>query len=385
MSFDPATAELALRALSYSGSGNWLDESGNGHQAVPVGSPIWNGDRFTFNGTVGQYFSLGDVLDQGVDNSFTVVAVASTNLISLGQAVLVLKRSDIVSGPGWSMHRNASDLQTHIGDESLTSSTSVPDMQVSTRFWCALRRDAVNDELTASTEFANPSTVADSTGSLANDFSMTIGANRLGNRPWNGDIYGVVLIQAALTIPEIEEVGDWILGIAPQVSAGLDVEVDLGGSLVMPTASVRQIASSLGLEMGLDGVLRHVPRTQHSSGRSTAAVKQGKIFTLRQNDTAPPIRATLGVDNEPVDIQGATVKFHMINLSGLVVLDQPATSDQVGDGSDGTLGWVSYAWQTGDTSIPGRYRGEWEVTFPDGTIRSFPVDYQMIDISPEIA
>ena len=97
-------------------------------------------------------------------------------------------------------------------------------------------------------------------------------------------------------------------------------------------------------------------------------------MNITQNDTAPSATATLKtkVTGDAVDIQSATVKFHMRDSSGVMKVDATADNDQVGDGSDGTKGDVSYDWVTGDTDTVGRYVQHWEVTFADGTIRTFP-------------
>lgn len=93
---------------------------------------------------------------------------------------------------------------------------------------------------------------------------------------------------------------------------------------------------------------------------------------LKRNDTAPPLAATLEVGGSPDDLSAATVRFHMVDSAGGIVVDAAANNDQNGDGSDGTKGHVSYDWQAADTKDAGLFRGELEVTFPDGTVRTYP-------------
>ena len=97
-------------------------------------------------------------------------------------------------------------------------------------------------------------------------------------------------------------------------------------------------------------------------------------MNITQNDTAPSAAGTLRekVTGLAVDIQSATVEFHMRNSVGVMKVDAAADNDQVGDGSDGTKGNVSYDWVTGDTDTVGIYAQHWEVTYADGTIRTFP-------------
>ena len=96
-------------------------------------------------------------------------------------------------------------------------------------------------------------------------------------------------------------------------------------------------------------------------------------FRIKRHDTSPPLEVTLAVDGEPVNLQGSTVRFVMVDAkSRQVVVDAPAQIDQVGNGADGSRGFVSYHWRDGDTATAGRFLVEWEVTFPDQKRRTFP-------------
>ena len=92
------------------------------------------------------------------------------------------------------------------------------------------------------------------------------------------------------------------------------------------------------------------------------------------NDTAPSAQATLksGTPKAAVDIQSATVRFHMTDAANKLKVDAVANNDQVGDGSDGSKGKVSYDWVPADTDTEGKYKAHWEVTYSDGTIQTFP-------------
>lgn len=90
-------------------------------------------------------------------------------------------------------------------------------------------------------------------------------------------------------------------------------------------------------------------------------------FRIKQNDTSPSLQATLSDANlVPVDLSGATVVFHMKSVDGTLILSEGMTV------TDSTGGVVQYDWQTGDTSDAGTYYVEFEATYNDGAIETFP-------------
>ena len=98
-------------------------------------------------------------------------------------------------------------------------------------------------------------------------------------------------------------------------------------------------------------------------------------FYIKQNDTKPSLFAQLLSNGSAIDLTGATVRFHM--ESGL---DAPAVI------TDAATGNVRYDWSVGDTATSGIFRAEFEVTFSDGTIETFPNDgYLFINVMRELA
>ena len=75
----PVTSNLVLSldAASYSGSGNWLDTSGNSNNAVPVGTP-------TYEATGGSYFDMsgGSTTGPGGNDAFQVSDAATLDSMS---------------------------------------------------------------------------------------------------------------------------------------------------------------------------------------------------------------------------------------------------------------------------------------------------------------
>ena len=90
-------------------------------------------------------------------------------------------------------------------------------------------------------------------------------------------------------------------------------------------------------------------------------------FSIRQNDTSPSLQALLkDADRNPIDLTGASVRFHMKAVGGAVKVDAAMT---VVDQDNGV---VQYDWVTGDTDTVGTYNVEFEVTYSDGAIETFP-------------
>lgn len=103
-------------------------------------------------------------------------------------------------------------------------------------------------------------------------------------------------------------------------------------------------------------------------------------FTIKQSDTSPALQATLkDADGIAINLNGCTVQFHMKSLSGVVVIDQPMT---VVNASGGI---VKYNWTSLDTSTSGAYYAEFEVTYSDLSVETFPNTGSIaIVITPEL-
>lgn len=103
-------------------------------------------------------------------------------------------------------------------------------------------------------------------------------------------------------------------------------------------------------------------------------------YTIKQNDTHPPLDATLSDASGPVDLTGATVKLLLKSLGS-------GTTTLVGDCTlTGALtGQVRYTWVEGDTAAVNTYNGEFEVTWPSLKKTTFPnTGYFTVEIKAEL-
>lgn len=107
-------------------------------------------------------------------------------------------------------------------------------------------------------------------------------------------------------------------------------------------------------------------------------------FSIKAHDRLPSIRAQLMTESDelPVDLTGASgVRFIMTTavgsaskVSAVAVIESPPT-----------LGIVRYDWVAADTDTPGKYLGEWEVTWVGGKKQTFPTgSYHTIEVLADL-
>lgn len=89
-------------------------------------------------------------------------------------------------------------------------------------------------------------------------------------------------------------------------------------------------------------------------------------------DTETDIRDQLLADGSPVDIsEFHAVAIHIETPTGDVIVADTNSGVTVNNSPEGM---VRYSFSEGDLSDRGRYRYEWEVTFADGGVLTFPAD-----------
>lgn len=102
-------------------------------------------------------------------------------------------------------------------------------------------------------------------------------------------------------------------------------------------------------------------------------------ITYTQNDTYPAIVGVLQHDGAAVDVTGASVRFHL-RAPGA----ESAKVTGTGEVRDGPAGEVAYQWVTGDLDTSGVFFGEFQVTYSDGNVETFPDEPLEIYVRPEL-
>lgn len=105
-------------------------------------------------------------------------------------------------------------------------------------------------------------------------------------------------------------------------------------------------------------------------------------FFIKQNDTSPAILATLlDGDEQPINLTLANVRFHLRRAGTKTPLvDAEATIVTPLEGI------VRYDWQPSDTAASGVLEAEFEVTYNDLTVETFPnTGYITVEIISDIA
>lgn len=104
---------------------------------------------------------------------------------------------------------------------------------------------------------------------------------------------------------------------------------------------------------------------------------------VRQNDTLPYLDFGLVKDLNKTahDLTGATVTFTMRNRKTDVVKIDGASVTLI----DAAAGEVRYSWSSGDLDEAGYFNGEFQVTFADERILTFPAgEYIEIEVLAEL-
>lgn len=109
------------------------------------------------------------------------------------------------------------------------------------------------------------------------------------------------------------------------------------------------------------------------------------VFNVRQHDVGVVLTKTLEDEDGPVDLTGATVRFHMKPVPEADT-DLPLVDHAAAVVSPATAGTATFTSTASDFDVVGVYDAEWEVTSAGGAVRTFPIDgYDTVIVRTDLA
>lgn len=97
-------------------------------------------------------------------------------------------------------------------------------------------------------------------------------------------------------------------------------------------------------------------------------------FFIKRHDTRPPLVKNLtDADGNPVNLTTASGVVFIMSAGGVAKVNRASTTV-----TDAPTGKVSYTWVAANTDTSGTYDGEFEVTFSDGGVQTFPNPKKMV-------
>lgn len=102
-------------------------------------------------------------------------------------------------------------------------------------------------------------------------------------------------------------------------------------------------------------------------------------FKIKRNDTKPFIVATLqDATGSAVDLtNGSYIYFNMATNDNNYTPVFSGTALTSGTTNGSIVGVVEYQWSATDTATSGNFLGEFEVTYKDSTVSTFPADHSL--------
>jgi hypothetical protein len=98
---------------------------------------------------------------------------------------------------------------------------------------------------------------------------------------------------------------------------------------------------------------------------------------IKRGDTAPALRGTVTDNGAPVDLTPATVTV-IGKQNDALVFSRAATTKT-------NLGVVTMTWGPTDTAVAGLIKIEFQTTWPDGTVVTFPpAGYLAVMVDPDL-
>ncbi len=203
-----ADSVILAQGINYSGSGDWLDETGNSLD-ITITGPTFASNVFTFDG-FNDEMSVADsaLLDFGATDPFTVLVMGKKpDVTPLGNQCIIAKKANFTGGgPGYLLYnRPAGNVAFGIDDGTLVW-TVTPALSDDTRFVVAGVRNVSDDDIEGFLDgTGSGSPAADTTtGTLANASPLVLGRDLGPNiDPYLGEIHAFAVIPLALSDAEV--------------------------------------------------------------------------------------------------------------------------------------------------------------------------------------
>lgn len=250
------SAVLLLQAKNYSGSGDWLDESGNSHDGVISGA-TFSTDHFVFNGstdiiTVAHHTDL----DFGLSDSFTIMAVVEASAVPPPNIEWIAgKKTDYAVGnAGYTLYVNTSSQPRLwlVDNSSNNAGDLAAALTQDTKQVAAGVRNVTDDDIEAFTDgtgSGSPATDPSTGTGPSNTVDFTIGKAPSSVLAWTGKIYAVALWASALSDADVATAGDELLTdtveLAGTISGVGATTVDLPGQLAAVISGASTVTSAL--------------------------------------------------------------------------------------------------------------------------------------------
>ncbi len=209
-------AVVLMQGKNYSGSGDWLDESGNGHDATP-NNTSFDTDHFVLNGTTA-YLEITTHADFefGASDDLTVMIVFEVDDVSTGSQFLFDTKIAGSNNKGYNANTSASGGATvKIADGSVQSNdTFASAISDDTKYSVCLVRNTGDDDIECfvdGTGTGTPTTDA-TTASLTNHTNLFLGCYSGTSGPGGlylgGFIYALAIWDRALSDSNVSDAHD---------------------------------------------------------------------------------------------------------------------------------------------------------------------------------
>lgn len=209
---DQLGAVAYWRAASYSGSGDLLDESGNGHHLTNHGAAFAAG-VFTFVAGELDYMETADHADFNfaATDSFTVcAAVRFASLPVPANYAVMAKRAAVSSGAGWNLYLSSgtSAHRCRFGDGTADVNANSPTIVAATpTLLSGVRNVTLHNDTAYAGTTAGANTSDTTTATLSNTSTLRIGRlSGAGTAYASMDFFGAAVFRRVLTAAELSQV-----------------------------------------------------------------------------------------------------------------------------------------------------------------------------------